>query len=188
MHYPFWKRCFDITFASLALLLFLPLMLLLYIASSIDVSSSGLFMQNRVGQFGKNFVVYKFQSIHPKTRKISWYGKVLRRFKLDELPQLFNIVKEDMSFVGPRPDVEGYYDQLKGEDRQVLQLKPGLTSEASVKYRNEEKLLLQQDHPQQYNDEILFPDKVQLNLEYMKNMSLKNDLKIIFRTIITIFE
>ncbi|AGC78661.1 putative undecaprenyl-phosphate galactose phosphotransferase [Nonlabens dokdonensis DSW-6] len=115
-------------------------------------------------------------------------GKILRKTKLDELPQLYNIWKGDMAIVGPRPDVPGYYDQLKGSDRRVLLLKPGLTSSAALKYRNEEQILAQQENPQKYNDEVLFPDKVKMNLEYYDNKSLKLDTIIVLRTILAIFK
>ena len=111
------------------------------------------------------------------------FGKFLRKSKLDELPQLLNIIKGDMSVVGPRPDIPGYYDLLEGENRKILELKPGLTSEASIKYRNEEELLQSAINSKQYNDEIIFPDKVKMNLNYYYNYNLLIDLKIILKTI-----
>lgn len=122
--------------------------------------------------------------MHPKTNTISRFGKFLRTRKLDELPQLYNILKGDMSFVGPRPDIAGYYDTLKGEDRKILDLKPGLTSDASIKYKNEEEILAEQKNPLKYNDEILFPDKVRMNLKYYYTRTFWRDIKIILRTII----
>lgn len=121
--------------------------------------------------------------MHPETNAISAWGKFLRKSKLDELPQLFNILKADMSFVGPRPDIPGYYDLLQGEERKILALKPGLTSEASIKYKNEDQLLAQQENPLHYNDSIIFPDKVKMNLEYYHQRSFWGDLGIIFKTI-----
>lgn len=118
------------------------------------------------------------------TKNITKTGAFLRKTKLDELPQLFNILLGDMSFVGPRPDEVGYYDQLKGDDRKVLALKPGLTSEASLKYIDEEQLLAQQKNPLQYNDEVIFPDKIQLNLQYLENHSIVMDMMIIWKTIV----
>lgn len=120
--------------------------------------------------------------------KISPIGSFLRKYKIDELPQLFNILKGDMSFVGPRPDIEGYYDQLTGEERKILKLKPGLTSEASIIFRNEEELLAKQNNPLKYNDEVLFPEKIRLNLDYYYNRSIFLDLKIILRTLLTLFK
>jgi lipopolysaccharide/colanic/teichoic acid biosynthesis glycosyltransferase len=106
----------------------------------------------------------------------------MRATKLDELPQLFNVLKGDMSLVGPRPDIPGYYDKLDGQDRLVLLLKPGITSEAGIKYRNEEKILLEQENPLKYNDEVLFPDKVRMNVDYYHNLSFRNDIYILLKT------
>jgi lipopolysaccharide/colanic/teichoic acid biosynthesis glycosyltransferase len=159
------------------------LLFLCIILASLDTKSFGLFIQERIGQFGKPFRIYKIKTLHDLTKEISGFGKFLRKSKLDELPQLFNILKADMSFVGPRPDVAGYYDLLEGENRKVLKLKPGLTSEASIKYRNEEKILKSIDNPLYYNDSVLFPDKVKMNLEYYYNHSIWVDIRIIFKTI-----
>lgn len=120
---------------------------------------------------GQGFKIYKLKTIDSSTTKISGLGSFLRKSKIDELPQLWNVLIGDMSFVGPRPDVSGYYDVLQGEARKILELKPGITSEASIKYKNEEMLLAQQDDPLLYNDTIIFPDKVRLNLEYYYNHS-----------------
>ena len=182
-NYGWKKNIFDRTLALVLMVFFLPFFFVIYLIVSIDTQSSGVFVQKRVGQYGKLFNIYKFKTLHPVTRNISKLGKFLRKSKIDELPQLFNILKGEMSFVGPRPDIEGYYDKLEGDDRRVLQLKPGLTSEASLKYRNEEQFLAQQENPLQYNDEVLFPDKVRMNLEYFEKMSLKEDINIVFRTI-----
>ena len=107
----------------------------------------------------------------------------LRRWKLDELPTLWNVLKGDMSLVGPRPDVPGYADKLKGKDRRILELRPGITGPASLKYANEEEILANVDDSVKYNDEIIFPDKVRINLKYIDNWSLCLDIKIIFQTI-----
>ena len=111
-------------------------------------------------------------------------GAILNKYKLNELPQLWNVLKGEMSFVGPRPDVEGYADKLTGEDRNILLLKPGITGPATLKYRNEEELLAQQDEPLKYNDEVIWPDKVKINLKYFNEQSFLGDLKIIIKTII----
>ena len=121
--------------------------------------------------------------MNDRLKTISMFGKFLRKSKLDELPQLFNIIKGDMSVVGPRPDIPGYYDLLEGENRKILELKPGLTSEASIKYRNEEMLLQSVSNSKKYNDEVIFPDKVKMNLNYYYNHNLLIDLKIILKTI-----
>ncbi len=111
------------------------------------------------------------------------FGKWLRRTKLDEIVELVNVLKGEMSFVGPRPDVEGYADKLEGEDRKVLELRPGITGPASLKYINEEEILAKVDNPQQYNDEIIFPDKVKINLDYYYNRTFWGDIRIILKTI-----
>lgn len=110
-------------------------------------------------------------------------GKFLRRSKADELPQLWNVLVGEMSLVGPRPDVPGYYDGLQGEERALLQLRPGITGPASLKYANEEEILATQSNPLQYNDEVIFPDKVKINMHYLKNRSMALDIKILFLTV-----
>jgi lipopolysaccharide/colanic/teichoic acid biosynthesis glycosyltransferase len=151
--------------------------------ASIDTQSNGLFIQERIGQWGRVFKIYKLKTMHPATAKISSLGWFLRKSKIDELPQLWNVLKGDMSFVGPRPDVAGYYDLLQGEARKILELKPGITSEASIKYANEETLLEQQENPLEYNDIVIFPDKVRLNLDYYYNRSFFGDMVIIVKTV-----
>lgn len=177
------KRLFDFLLALILLVLLSPVLLIGFVISSIDTLSNGLFTQKRVGQYGKLFTIYKLKTISPKTEKTSSLGKFLRESKIDELPQLFNVLIGDMSFVGFRPDIEGYYDKLEGENRKILELKPGITSEAAIKYAGEELLLQQQENPLQYNDEVIFPDKVKMNLEYYYNRSFFSDLKIIVKTI-----
>ena len=110
-------------------------------------------------------------------------GAVLRKYKLDELPELWNVLIGDMSFVGPRPDVPGYADQLTGENKLILKLRPGITGPASLKYANEEELLARVPDPVKYNNEIIFPDKVQINLDYYYTHTFRGDLKLIFQTI-----
>jgi lipopolysaccharide/colanic/teichoic acid biosynthesis glycosyltransferase len=151
--------------------------------ASLDTKSFGIFTQKRIGQFGKSFRIYKIKTLHDQTKEISGFGKFLRKSKLDELPQLFNILLGEMSFVGPRPDIAGYYDLLEGENRKILELKPGLTSEASIKYRNEEDILKNANNPAQYNDTIIFPDKVKMNLAYYYKNSFWADIQIILKTI-----
>ena len=118
-----------------------------------------------------------------KGKSISSYGGFLRSSKLDELPQLLNILLGEMSFVGPRPDIPGYYDQLRGDDRKVLQLRPGLCSRAALKYFNEEHQLLQHQDPEKYNEEVIFPDKVRMNLHYYHHQSFREDLGILWETV-----
>ncbi len=177
------KRFFDFFAAFLGLfLLAFPLLLFAALAAW-DTKSNGFFRQQRIGQYGKPFWILKLRSMHKKTGEISSYGKFLRTSKIDELPQLVNVLMGDMSFVGPRPDVAGYYDTLEGEESKILDLKPGLTSEAGLKYYNEDALLAAQEKPLEYNDEVLFPDKVRLNLEYYYKRSFWGDLKIIWKTV-----
>ena len=156
---------------------------LLYAVASTETCSNGFFIQTRVGQYAKLFTIFKIKTMHPKTGFISMFSGFLRTYKLDELPQLYNVLIGEMSFVGPRPDIPGYYDVLEGEAKKILDLKPGLTSEASLKYFNEEQILAKQKNPLEYNNSILFPDKVKMNLEYYYNHSFLRDIKIIFKTI-----
>ena len=154
-----------------------------------------IFKQKRVGQYGKLFTVYKFRSMKvagegttsiasKEENRITPLGKKLRRYKLDELPELWNVLKGDMSFVGPRPDVPGYADKLKGKDRDILMLKPGITGPASLKYRQEEDLLNSVENPQEYNDKIIYPDKVRLNLYYLEHYSFFKDIEMIVCTVL----
>jgi lipopolysaccharide/colanic/teichoic acid biosynthesis glycosyltransferase len=180
------KAIFDFTFGLILLLLFSVLILFGFIIASIDTLSLGFFFQKRVGKNGKLFQIIKLKTIHPKKNTSSPIGKFLRKTKLDELPQLWNVVSGEMSFVGPRPDIPGYYDKLIGEERKILLLKPGITSEAAIKYTNEEFLLSLQKNPSEYNDLVLFPDKVKMNLDYFYNHSMVGDIKIILKTIFLI--
>ncbi len=152
-----------------------------------------LFSQKRIGRDGKMFVLYKFRSMNiyhdgssvsvAGESRITPLGAVLRKYKLDELPELWNVLIGDMSFVGPRPDVPGYADMLKGEEKRILELRPGITGPASLKYRNEEELLAQVDNPHEYNDKVIYPDKVRLNLYYLNHYSFIKDIQMILCTI-----
>ncbi|MBC7640976.1 MAG: sugar transferase [Flavobacterium sp.] len=177
------KRIFDIFFSFLAILFSGIFILIFWIFASIDTRSNGLFVQKRIGQFGKIFKIFKLKSIQNNSVEISKFGKFLRKSKIDELPQLWNVLIGEMSIVGFRPDIEGYYDKLSDQNRKILDLKPGLTSLASIKYADEDDILANQKNPLQYNDEIIFPDKVKMNLEYVYNQSFVLDLKIIYKTI-----
>lgn len=177
------KRVFDFSLAVLGIVLLSGVLLAGFFVASLDTQSNGLFIQKRIGQFGYPFQIFKLKTVHPKTNEISSIGVFLRKSKMDELPQLLNIIIGDMSFVGPRPDVPGYYDVLQGEARQLLELKPGLTSTASLKYVNEDKLLAQQANPLRYNDMVIFPDKVKINLDYYYQNNLVIDIQIIIKTI-----
>ncbi|HJM15975.1 MAG TPA: sugar transferase [Flavobacteriales bacterium] len=188
------KRIFDFSSSLLGLVILFPLLILISFAIKIGSSGPILFSQKRVGKDGKQFILIKFRSMminqesnNTATAKgdnrITTIGVFLRKYKLDELPELWNVLKGEMSLVGPRPDVSGYADKLKGEDRKILKLRPGITGTASLKYANEEEILAAQDDPQKYNDEVIFPDKVKVNLEYYENQTLWLDIKIIFATI-----
>ncbi|MGV3697936.1 sugar transferase [Flavobacterium sp.] len=177
------KRIFDIIFSLIALLVFWPFILISWLILMVDTNSNGLFFQKRVGQYGKLFTIYKLKTMHHETGNVSKVGFFFRRYKLDELPQFLNVLKGDMSIVGPRPDVEGYYDTLEGEARKILELKPGITSEASIKYYNEEEILEKQKNALSYNDTVIFPDKVKMNLEYYYHQNLLLDIKIIIKTL-----
>lgn len=188
------KWIFDRVASFFGLLFLWPI--LLVVAILIRVKMPGgpvIFTQKRVGKDGKLFTMYKFRSmmvghggssvsVAGETR-ITPLGAKLRKFKLDELPELWNVLIGDMSFVGPRPDVPGYADKLTGSDRAVLKLKPGITGPASLKYRSEEEILARQSDPIRYNDEVIYPDKVRININYMKHWSFLLDLKIIIYTI-----
>ena len=145
-----------------------------------------LFKQTRIGKNGVPFTIYKLRTIPEGATIPNAWGAFLRSSKLDELPQLLNVLKGEMTLVGPRPDVPGYADLLQGDDRIILTLKPGITGLASLKYRNEEQLLAQQPHPQHYNDEVIWPDKVRINKWYASNRTFLIDLQIIFYTLIPI--
>lgn len=178
------KRLFDIFISVIALVFSAVFIILLYILATLDTKQNGFFFQKRIGQYGKVFTIYKLRTFgRSKKNPVSKFGAFLRNSKLDELPQLCNVLIGDMSFVGPRPDIAGYYDLLEGENRKILTLKPGLTSLASIKYAKEDILLSFQQNPLEYNDEIIFPDKVRMNLDYYYNHSLFVDFKILFKTL-----
>ena len=149
------KRIFDFLVSLCMLLLFSCFFIIAWCLAMITTNSFGFFLQKRVGQFGETFTIYKLKTIHPKTKYISRIGYFLRISRLDEFPQLWNIIKGEMSLVGPRPDIVGYYDTLKGEERNVLVLKPGLMSEAAIKYANEDLILKEKADPLEYNDLVI---------------------------------
>lgn len=189
------KSLFDRFVALVGLLFLWPV--LLFTAMLIRKKMPGgpiLFLQKRVGRKGKLFTMYKFRSMTvggdwssvsvAGESRITPLGAKLRKYKIDELPELWNVLKGDMSFVGPRPDVPGYADRLQGRDRDVLKLKPGITGPASLKYRNEEELLAKVGDPQKYNDEVIFPDKVRINLYYLNHYSFWKDIEMIVCTVL----
>lgn len=188
------KWLFDRIMSLVGLIILSPV--LLVVAILIRVKMPGgpvLFKQKRVGKEGKLFTMVKFRSMSVAhggssvsvagESRITPLGAKLRKYKLDELPELWNVFIGDMSFVGPRPDVPGYADILEGEDRVILKLRPGITGPASLKYRDEETLLAKVDDPIRYNDEVIFPDKVRINKEYYYNWSFWLDMRYIVRTV-----
>ena len=212
------KFVFDKVVSLVGLIVLSPLLLIVALLIKWKMSGPILFCQQRVGRYGRIFTVYKFRTMTVKAEasvasrnseatsiasqeqsRITPLGEKLRRYKLDELPELWNVLKGDMSFVGPRPDVPGYADQLQGEDREVLLLRPGITGPASLKYRNEEDILEAVDEAlqkgrsglpigittvQEYNDNVIYPDKVRLNRYYLHHYSFIKDIKMIVCTVL----
>lgn len=188
------KRGFDIAAATVGLLLTWWLILLAFVAASIDTRQSGFFVQRRVGRHGGLFRVIKIRTMRDipsltttVTRtgdpRITRLGRFFRKTKIDELPQLLNVLAGQMSFVGPRPDVPGFADRLRGEDRIVLSVRPGITGPATLRFRNEEELLAGRADPEAYNREVVFPEKVRLNREYVANYSFWRDFVYIYQTV-----
>ena len=191
------KWIFDRGMALIGLLFLWPVLVVVAILIKIKMPGGpAFFTQERVGKGGKLFTMYKFRTMINATNKtwssvsvagqsrITPFGATLRRYKLDELPELWNVLIGDMSFVGPRPDVPGYADKLEGDDRRVLLLRPGITGPASLKYRDEEELLATVEDPVKYNDEVIYPDKVRLNLYYLDHYSFVKDFQMILCTVL----
>ena len=191
------KRTFDIMLSVFAIFLLFPFFLLVSLLIVIDSGFPIFFLQKRIGRGAKEFNIIKFRSMKTNNEnititvsddsRITRIGKYLRKTKIDELPEILNVLFGQMSFVGPRPDVKGYADKLKGANRKILALRPGITGPASLKYYNEEYILSQKSNPKKYNDEVIFPDKVKINMHYFHNRSFFLDLKIIFATIFRVF-
>jgi lipopolysaccharide/colanic/teichoic acid biosynthesis glycosyltransferase len=190
------KRVFDIVASFFGLIVLIPVFLVISLLIKIYMPGPVIFRQKRTGRYGRLFTIYKFRtmiidhgggsvSVRGENR-ITPLGARLRKYKLDELPELWNVLIGDMSFVGPRPDVPGYMERLKDEEKFILELRPGLTGPATLKYANEEEILASVDNPQTYNDEVLWPDKVRINLEYYRNRSFTGDIIIILKTIMGI--
>lgn len=207
------KCIFDRLVSLIGLLVLWPVLLVVAILIRIKMPGGPVFFkQKRVGRHGKLFTMVKFRSMAVEhggssvsvagEARITPLGAKLRRYKLDELPELWNVLVGDMSFVGPRPDVPGYADQLKGDDRRMLELRPGITGPASLKYRDEEELLAVIDKAlkdggevkladgrvvksvEDYNDIVIFPDKVRINLYYLDHYSFWKDIQMIFATVL----
>lgn len=189
------KYLFDRIMAFIGLVVLSPVLFVVWILIRIKMPDGpAVFTQKRVGKGGILFTMYKFRSMSAHhsgstvsvagESRITPLGAKLRRYKLDELPELWNVFIGDMSFVGPRPDVPGYADKLEGDDRRVLQLRPGITGPASLKYRDEEVLLAAQANPQEFNDKVIYPDKVRINLYYLDHYSFVADIKMIIATVL----
>lgn len=191
------KRTFDIILSIFAIFLLFPSFLVVSFLIVIDSGFPIFFLQKRIGRGAKEFNIIKFRTMKTNNEnititvsddsRITRIGKYLRKTKIDELPEILNVLFGQMSFVGPRPDVKGYADKLKGANRKILALRPGITGPASLKYYNEEYILSQKSNPKKYNDEVIFPDKVKINMHYFHNRSFFLDLKIIFATIFRVF-
>lgn len=187
------KRSFDLVFSAIGLAALWPAILIGWFLAQRDTGESGFFRQGRVGRNGRVFAVLKLRTMRSAEGggsvtvqgdpRITPFGAGLRRWKLDELPQLWNVLKGEMSFVGPRPDMPGFLDTLTGEERRLLTLRPGITGPATLKYRDEEQLLATVGDPERYNAEVIWPDKVRINLDYLRNWSFRKDLQYIFETV-----
>ena len=190
------KRTFDLVGATTGLIVLAPVIGVLMIAVRATSHGPALYRQVRIGQHGVPFEMLKLRSMRHMRgegrssitmagdERITRFGKILRRHKLDELPQLWNVLKGDMSFVGPRPDVPGYADTLTGDERRILDVRPGITGPATLYFRSEEEILAAADDPVAENDLVLYPKKTQLNLAYLDTWSLKRDLGYILVTVL----
>lgn len=189
------KRIFDITASFFGIIILSPL--LIFIGLWVGLSSKGgvFYKQIRVGKNNKDFKLYKFRSMRvnsdkqglltvgSKDSRITKAGYFIRKYKIDELPQLFNVLKGDMSFVGPRPEVRRYVDLYSKEQMKVLSVRPGITDPASIKYRNENDILSSQSNPEEYYIQHIMPDKLKINIDYINTQTFIKDIKIIFQTI-----
>lgn len=188
------KRAFDVLLSLVGIILTFWIIFIAFIIASMETKSFGLFLQQRVGRHGKLFRVFKIKTMKPiadvegtvtikNDPRITKSGRFFRDSKIDELPQLFNVLFGSMSFVGPRPDVKGYADELEGDDRIILTIRPGITGPASLKYKNEEQILAKVSNPKEYNDRVIWVDKVAINKEYIRNWSFKKDIEYIIKTV-----
>lgn len=189
------KRLFDVVCSFFGLLVLSPLFVFLSLWVGLGSKGGVFYKQKRVGRFNKDFTLYKFRSmrvgadkkglltIGGKDSRVTKAGFFIRKYKLDELPQLLNVLKGDMSFVGPRPEVRKYVDMYTERQLKVLDVRPGITDLASIKYRNENDLLAAVDNPEQYYIDFVMQDKLALNLQYIETRTFLGDIKLIFRTI-----
>ncbi|RMG79073.1 MAG: sugar transferase [Bacteroidetes bacterium] len=189
------KRLFDIVFSLIGIILLSPLMLVITLLIMLDSKGGVIFRQKRIGKNGKPFYILKFRTMKPDSEKsgqltvggkdsrITRVGYFLRKYKLDELPQLFNVLKGDMSFVGPRPEVPKYVELYTDEQRQILKVKPGITDYASIEYINENEILGQSNNPEETYIKEIMPQKIALNLKYIHEKGFWKDIKIILLTL-----
>ena len=189
------KRFFDIFLSSIGLLIFIPIIFMTWVIASLETRTNGFFIQSRVGRSGKLFNIVKIKTMKNVIGinssittlddvRISISGAFFRKTKIDELPQLWNVLIGQMSFVGPRPDVSGYADRLKGKDKIILSVRPGITGPAQLAYKNEEEILAKQDDIIKYNNEVIWPDKVAINMKYIENYSFFKDIYYIWKTVV----
>ena len=204
----FLKPLFDRIVSLVGLLLLWPVLLVIALLVRVKVGKPVFFVQERIGKEGKPFRIHKFRTMEEGfsespvsiagEERITPLGAKLRHYKLDELPELWDVLIGNMSFVGPRPDVPGYADQLQGDDRDVLKLRPGITGPATLKYRLEDEMIAEyvtqrqqagdprnpQDIAVEYNDTVIYPDKVRLNCYYYRHYSFVKDIQMIFCTVL----
>ena len=190
------KRLFDIFFSLFGLLLCFPLFVILAILIPLEDGGRVFFSQRRVGYLEKPFFILKFRTmgedvekygqltVGSKDHRITKIGFWLRKFKIDEIPQLINVLKGEMSIVGPRPEVEKYVSLYDDFQRKIFSVRPGITDNASIRFRNENELLANKENPEDYYISEIMPEKLRLNLEYIKKISLKKDVEIVIKTII----
>lgn len=189
------KRIFDVTASGIGLVLLSPLFIILAIWIKIDSKGPVFYRQTRVGRNNRDFKLFKFRSMRPnadrgslitigeRDPRVTRSGYFIRKYKLDELPQLINVFCGDMSLVGPRPEVRKYVDMYTPEQMRVLSVRPGITSLASIRYRNENAILAASDDPLRTYVEVVMPDKLKIDLEYVDNANLWNDIRLIFNTL-----
>ena len=189
------KRAFDFSLSILGLFFLWWVILIAWLLASIDTKKNGFFLQERIGKHSTRFKIIKIRTMLSSDfisttvtsvddSRITNLGKLFRKFKIDELPQLINIFLGHMSFVGPRPDVPGFADCLREDDQTILSVRPGITGPASIKYKDEELLLSKQSNPEEYNMKVIWPDKVKINKQYIEEYSFLNDLSYIWITIV----
>lgn len=191
-------RIFDILLATLGLVILSPLLIFVYVAIVLESRGGGFYRQERTGRYGKPFRLIKFRSMYVNADKhglitvgghdnrITRVGYYIRKYKIDELPQLINVVNGDMSIVGPRPEVKKYTDLYTEEQRKILDVRPGITDYASIKYVDENEILGTSDNPERTYIEHIMPDKIKLNMIYISQNGIKEYFKIIFLTLTNI--